>query len=818
MASMRRFALMFSAATVSLLSNLSNFALRQVVVYEVGKTVYEGATYVHQGAGYVRSRVVPMLASYSSGHDFDVDNIPCLPGPMSDEEDDGVENGEEVDIIPSNDPCRVSFPTTENELSGTPATLGEGCKGAFPRKVDRSGVQIGKTLPRVVLGRDLRGKRHFERAASTVQVPPTSGGARNGMVDVQDARGGKALFDHPGDVDPSIQDDDSLFTEMCRLEAKDAPPWESGGDNVSTCWLTNITALPKEGAFRPIVGQHVERYAGGSAAASSRNDQALVPLAEPGPLVVWVSPTNVCTATTPVPRAEPEAMVLWTPSAEASFPSYDKIVAARWCCYRMISVPTLESHAGQRYPFDVILVTRHARRMFSAVASSPTLKATGESTPSVSGDTSVIAVETDSWWEPGLFTIEVTRTPCTVEHRPGLGEESTHPIGHTLQETLPQDPTVVWLEPELAGIGVARIMQHGISQYVRRMQVSFLMPEQGSTAADGAAGSDVRDIYDEGATGMTSTTTEHQFLGDRVVRSTRKGHRVKEAYSSDGVLTMPDISAVADALGPWMLAAGRGLTTYAWMYRYWAPTRKGKTGTAVWTGCWVLLCIFGTLPQVLDGLFAKETWLPAFLLWKVLAASAWFVILFLVNLAGSVVLALVNSTAMTWNMVWDVGLSVVTWTVVAASVFVLAAIASIWIVVVDELWLERKQQIPSTVTLSLAESTPAPTQPEASLSSSSTAVESVPVRHAVPVTETRAERKARRKAWLIERRVRGVGVHESAKRVRMPPKDEPLKDGGKGGGGEGESMEGRGKVFKERKKGGRWREGGRAEGIHNWRE
>ena len=59
-------------------------------------------------------------------------------------EDDGVENGEEVDIIPSNDPCRVSFPTTENELSGTPATLGEGCKGAFPRKVDRSGVQIGK--------------------------------------------------------------------------------------------------------------------------------------------------------------------------------------------------------------------------------------------------------------------------------------------------------------------------------------------------------------------------------------------------------------------------------------------------------------------------------------------------------------------------------------------------------------------------------------------------------------------------------------------------------------------------------------------------
>ena len=416
----------------------------------------------------------------------------------------------------------------------------------------------------------------------------------------------------------------------------------------------------------------------------------------------------------------------------------------------------------------------------------------------------VIAVETDSWWEPGLFTIEVTRTPCTVEHRPGLGEESTHPIGHTLvsifpfpclgakryythythssvlrsvsgigagktvsyfvsiapplrsvspsplppsiitwfdyfvsleahhrlfdpfsflphadiartlslsplpipsspdgnptqQETLTQDPTVVWLEPELAGIGVARTMQHGISQYVRRMQVSFLMPEQGSTAADGAAGSDVRDIYDGGATGMTSTTTEHPFLGDHVVRSTSKGHRVKEAYPSNGVLTMPDISAVADALGPWMLAAGRGLTTYAWMSRYWAPTRKGKTGTAGWTGCWVLLCLFGTLSPVLDSLFAKETLLPVFFLGWLLAASAWFTLLFLVNLAGSVVLALVNPTIVTWNMVWDVGLSLVSSTVVAASVFILAAIASIWIVVVDELWLERKQQVRCTL-------------------------------------------------------------------------------------------------------------------------
>ena len=97
-------------------------------------------------------------------------------------------------------------------------------------------------------------------------------------------------------------------------------------------------------------------------------------------------------------------------------------------------------------------------------------------------------------------------------------------------------------------------------------------------------------------------------------------------------------------------------------------------------------------------------------------------------------------------------------------------------------------------------------------------MESVPVRHAVPVAETRAERKARRKARLIERRARGVGVHESAKRVWMTPKDDSLKDGGKGGGGEGDSMEGKAGGFKERKKGGRWREEGRAEGLHNWRE
>ena len=267
----------------------------------------------------------------------------------------------------------------------------------------------------------------------------------------------------------------------------------------------------------------------------------------------------------------------------------------------------------------------------------------------------------------------------------------------TQQETLPQGPTVAWLEPELAGIGIARTLQHGISQYVRRMQVSFVMPEPEPTAADGAAGSDVRDIYDGGATGMTSTTTEHPFLGDHVVRSTSKGHRVKEAYPSNGVLTMPDISAVADALGPWMLAAGRGLTTYAWMSRYWAPARKGKTGTAGWTGCWVLLCLFGTLSPVLDSLFAKETLLPVFFLGWLLAASTWFTLLFLVNLAGSVVLALVNPTVVTWNMVWDVGLSLVSSTVVAASVFILAAIASIWIVVVDELWLERKQQVRCTL-------------------------------------------------------------------------------------------------------------------------
>eukprot|EP00904_Undaria_pinnatifida_P002479 jgi/Undpi1/12231/HiC_scaffold_5.g01907.m1 len=558
-----------------------------------------------------------------------------------------------------------------------------------------------------------------------------------------------------------------------RFFEKPLPPTSMGRDLHSTSRLFQRAAFTAETVDTSDASED-------GAVDIADAQEALVPRAESGPLVLWVSLIDMCAATMPVSRAEPGAMVLWDRSAEASFPSYDKIVAARWCCYRMTGVPILDSHAGPRHLLDVILVARHARRVFGAIDRPLTLEATVESTPGASGDTSVIAVETDFWWDPGLSTIEVTRTPCTVEHQPGLGEESTNPIGHA--------------------------------------SVSFVMPGPEPTAADASAGSDVRDIYDGGATGMTSTTTEQPFLGDRVVRSTSKGHRVKEAYPSDGVLTMPDIFVVADALGPWMLAAGRGLTTYAWMSRYWAPTREGKTATIGWTGCWVLLCIFGTLPQVLDGLFAEETQLPVFLPGELPAASTWFAIPFLVSLTGTVGLALVNWTVMTWNMVWDVGLSLVSSTVVAASVFILAAIASIWIVIVGGLWLEPKQQIPSTIPLSPVQSTPSPVRPEASLSPSSTAVESVPVRHAVPVAETRAERKARRKARLIERRARGVGVHESAKRVWMTPKDDSLRDGGKGGGGEGDSMEGKAGGFKERKKGGRWREEGRAEGLHNWRE
>ena len=212
------------------------------------------------------------------------------------------------------------------------------------------------------------------------------------------------------------------------------------------------------------------------------------------------------------------------------------------------------------------------------------------------------------------------------------------------------------------------------------------------TAAD-AAGADVHGIYDGKVTGMASTTTEHPPLGDRVVSSSSKGHQVKEAHAGDGMFTMPDLSAVADALGPWILAAGRGIATYAWVSRYRAPSSKGKTGTAGWTRWWILLCLLGTSSQVLDGLFAEETWLPVLLLGKILAANTWFVVTFMVNLAGSVVLAVANSTVVACSMAWDVGLALVNSTVVAASVFILAAVASIWTVVTDELGLEAKQQV-----------------------------------------------------------------------------------------------------------------------------
>lgn len=67
--------------------------------------------------------------------------------------------------------------------------------------------------------------------------------------------------------------DDSLFMELCEEEAKETPPWEPDGDDVSTCWPVNATALSDEEAFCPSVGQHVELFAGNSAAISNRIDQ-----------------------------------------------------------------------------------------------------------------------------------------------------------------------------------------------------------------------------------------------------------------------------------------------------------------------------------------------------------------------------------------------------------------------------------------------------------------------------------------------------------------------------------------------------------------
>ena len=57
MAGMRRFALMFSAATASFAFHLGQHAVRNVVILEVSRTAYEGA-------GCVRARVVPMVSKH----------------------------------------------------------------------------------------------------------------------------------------------------------------------------------------------------------------------------------------------------------------------------------------------------------------------------------------------------------------------------------------------------------------------------------------------------------------------------------------------------------------------------------------------------------------------------------------------------------------------------------------------------------------------------------------------------------------------------------------------------------------------------------
>ena len=54
MSSMRRLALMFSATTASVFTHLGEYAFRQVIIYEVSRSV-------HEGVGYIRGRVVPMV-------------------------------------------------------------------------------------------------------------------------------------------------------------------------------------------------------------------------------------------------------------------------------------------------------------------------------------------------------------------------------------------------------------------------------------------------------------------------------------------------------------------------------------------------------------------------------------------------------------------------------------------------------------------------------------------------------------------------------------------------------------------------------------
>jgi len=56
MSSMRRLALMFSATTASVFTHLGEYAFRQVIIYEVSRSV-------HEGVGYIRGRVVPMVST-----------------------------------------------------------------------------------------------------------------------------------------------------------------------------------------------------------------------------------------------------------------------------------------------------------------------------------------------------------------------------------------------------------------------------------------------------------------------------------------------------------------------------------------------------------------------------------------------------------------------------------------------------------------------------------------------------------------------------------------------------------------------------------
>eukprot|EP00904_Undaria_pinnatifida_P002480 jgi/Undpi1/12232/HiC_scaffold_5.g01908.m1 len=162
------------------------------------------------------------------------------------------------------------------------------------------------------------------------------------------------------------------------------------------------------------------------------------------------------------------------------------------------------------------------------------------------------------------------------------------------------------------------------------------------------------------------------------------------------------------------------------------------------------------------------------------------------------------------KLAWDFCFFLLDSNFVAAFVYVLAAVVAIMALSADadqHRMTAEQQPTPSALAgrRESPEASPTPRAPPEASPSPSLSLEAVPICQPVPVVNTKAARKARRKAYLSKRHAEALenGRHLSAVKLLIAPKGKHQK-GEKEGGGEEERKEDWEKGIKPRKKGGRW--------------